>query len=238
MARSNRDGHDDNRSWNCGVEGPSEDPKIWALRAQMRRGLMAAMVVSQGTPMLLMGDEIGHSQQGNNNAYCQDNELSWLDWDHIGDEEEAFFAFTAGLIALRKRLPLLTAPDFLHGERTLRDGTKNVTWLRPDGKEMKAEDWANGFSRSIGLMLAQSGLAPLLILLNAYHEELEYRTPRPRVVLEWRLLPMRARPDRTEELNIGHGAVVNCPPAACCSSRADWPDGVASCNQMRTVALP
>jgi glycogen operon protein len=208
----NRDGHNDNRSWNCGVEGPTGDPEVLELRARMRRGLMAAMLLSQGTPMLLMGDEIGHSQQGNNNAYCQDNELSWLDWGHIGEDGEAFFAFTAGLIALRKRLPLLRAPDFLHGERALRDGTKNVTWLRPDGREMEAEDWANGFSRSIGLMLAQSGHAPLLILLNAFHEDLEYTAPAPRVVLEWQLLADSARGlIEPNEPGIGQGAVVNVP---------------------------
>jgi isoamylase len=205
----NRDGHDDNRSWNCGVEGPSDDPKIQTLRARMRRGLMAAMLLSQGTPMLLMGDEIGRSQQGNNNAYCQDNELSWLDWDNIGEDDQAFYAFTAGLIALRKRLPLLRQADFLHGEPVLRDGTKNVTWLRPDGKEMKAEDWSNGFSRSVGVMLAANGTPPLLILLNAYHEDLQYRTPRPRVVLEWQLLADSARGlIEPNETPIGHGAVV------------------------------
>jgi isoamylase len=208
----NRDGHNDNRSWNCGVEGPSDDPKIWELRARMRRGLMAAMILSQGTPMLLMGDEVGRSQEGNNNAYCQDNEISWFNWDHIHEDDEAFFEFTAGLIALRKRLPLLSAPDFLHGERALRDGTKNVTWLRPDGKEMKEEDWANGFSRSVCVMLAESETAPLLILLNAHHEAVEYRTPRPRVVLEWRLLADSARGlIEPNEPGIGHGATVTLP---------------------------
>jgi glycogen operon protein len=208
----NRDGHDDNRSWNCGVEGPTDDPAINVLRAQMRRGLMAAMLLSQGTPMVLMGDEIGRSQQGNNNAYCQDNELSWMDWRTIGEDDEAFFAFTSGLIALRQRLPLLRQHEFLHGEPVLRDGTRNVTWLRPDGKEMMEEDWSNGFSRSIGLMLAREDVPPLLILLNAYHEDLQYRTPRPQVVLEWRLLADSARgliePD---EPPVGHGAVVTLP---------------------------
>jgi isoamylase len=207
----NRDGHDDNRSWNCGVEGPTNDTVILSLRARLRRGLMAATLLSQGTPMVLMGDEVGHSQKGNNNAYCQDNALSWFNWQ-FPSEEEAFFAFTAGLLRLRQRLPLLRHPEFLHGESELRDGTRNVTWLRPDGKEMKPEDWSNGFSRSIGLMLAQSEQAPLLILLNAYHEDLEYRTPRPRVILEWRLLADSARGViEPNDANIGHGAVVKLP---------------------------
>ena len=117
-----------------------------------------------------------------------------------------------GLLTLRKRLPLLRQPDFLHGERALRDGTRNVTWLRPDGKEMQEADWTNGYSRSIGLMIAQSGLAPLLILLNAHHEDLEYRTPRPRVILEWRLLADSARGViEPNEPNILHGGVVTLP---------------------------
>ncbi len=207
----NRDGHNDNRSWNCGVEGSSADPVIRDLRARMRRGLMAAMMFSQGIPMTLMGDEMGRSQNGNNNAYCQDNAISWVDWQNL-EEEEAFLFFTAGLIRLRHRLPLLRQPIFLHGERALADGTKNVTWLRPDGTEMRSEDWTNGFSRSLGLMLAKAGKPPLLILLNAYHEDLQYKTPRPRVVLEWKLLADSARgliePD---EPGIGHGAVVTLP---------------------------
>jgi isoamylase len=190
--------------------GPSDDPAIQDLRARLRRGLMATMLLSQGTPMVLMGDEIGHTQQGNNNAYCQDNELSWLDWQNSA--ENGLFAFTAGLLRLRKRLPLLRQPDFLHGERALRDGTRNVTWLRPDGKEMQEADWSNGYSRSIGVMIAQSGLAPLFILLNAYHEDLEYRTPRPRVILEWRLLVDSARGlIEPNEPNMGHGDVVTVP---------------------------
>ena len=208
----NRDGHDDNRSWNCGIEGPSDDPAIRALRARMRRGLMAAMLLSQGTPMLLMGDEVGRTQNGNNNAYCQDNELSWFDWQAFGREEEDFLAFTAGLIALRKRLPLLRQARFLHGDTALNDGTKNVTWLRPDRREMQGEDWSNGNSRSIGLMLAQNGAAPLLILLNAYHEDLEYSTPRPRPILEWRLLVDSARGlIEPAEPGVGHGGVVTLP---------------------------
>ncbi|WP_088347172.1 MULTISPECIES: glycogen debranching protein GlgX [Rhodomicrobium] len=207
----NRDGNDDNRSWNCGVEGPTDDPAIRAQRVRMRRGLMAAMLFSQGTPMLLMGDEIGRSQQGNNNSYCHDDPISWFDWQ-IPDEEAAFYAFTAGLLRLRRRLPLLRHPEFLHGETTLKDGTRNVTWLRPDGMEMQEGDWTNGFSRSLGLMLAQNGHAPLLILLNAYHEDLEYRTPQPKVIMEWRLAADSARGlIEPEEPAIGHGAVIKLP---------------------------
>ncbi len=192
-AEDNQDGHGDNRSWNCGVEGATDDLAIKALRARMRRGLMAALLFSQGTPMLLMGDELGRSQFGNNNAYCQDNELSWVDWQTANDEDQAFCEFTAGLVRLRRRLPLLRQKYFLHGEPAMRDGTKDVTWLRPDGEEMEAADWANGTSLSVCLMLAKGGTSPLLILLNAYHEDLDYRTPRPSAVMEWRLLADSAR---------------------------------------------
>jgi isoamylase len=189
----NRDGHNDNRSWNCGVEGPTEDPAILALRARMRRGLMAALLLSQGTPMILMGDEVGRSQKGNNNAYCQDNELSWLDWQNADKADEAFLDFTAGLIRLRRRYHLLGYHDFLHGDKAMEDGTKNVTWLRPDGGEMEAGDWENGFSRSIAFLLAQKDARPLFVLLNAHHEDLDYRTPRPKAVRDWRLLVDSAR---------------------------------------------
>jgi isoamylase len=208
----NRDGNNDNRSWNCGVEGPTDNPDILKLRKRMRRGAMAVLILSQGTPMLLMGDEVGRSQAGNNNAYCQDNELSWLDWRRVSDEEEEFFQFTAGLIRLRRRYPLLACPRFLHGGRAMPDGTKDVTWLRPDANEMQQDDWTNGFSRSIALMLAKSGTSPLLIMLNAYHEDLEYRTPKPRAVLNWRLLADSARGViEPSELPVKAGGLLTLP---------------------------
>jgi isoamylase len=189
----NRDGHDDNRSWNCGVEGVSDDPEIGDLRERMRRGAVAALFLSQGTPMLLMGDEIGRTQAGNNNAYCQDNELSWMDWEKMSDRDETFFEFVAGLVRVRRRLPLLRQRRFLHGERALRDGTRNVTWLRPDAKQMAKGDWTNGFARTLGLMLAQSGAMPLLVLLNSHHDDIQFKMPAPQVVTGWRLIVDSAR---------------------------------------------
>jgi isoamylase len=184
----NKDGHGDNRSWNCGVEGPTEDPQILQLRDKLRRALLATLLLSQGTPMILMGDELGRSQGGNNNAYCQDNAVSWLDWDPAESKERALLAFTAGLIALRRRHPLLSSRHgFLHGERALRDGTRNVTWLRPDGEKMRPEDWENGAARSVGLMLVHTGQF-LLLLTNAHHDRLSFRLPSPKAVVWWRLL--------------------------------------------------
>ena len=132
----NLDGHDDNRGWNCGAEGPTDDPQIRDLRARLRRGAMTTLILSQGTPMLLMGDEIGRTQSGNNNAYCQDNELSWMNWADMSERDDAFFEFVAGVVRVRRDRPLLNQRRFLHGERAMRDGTRNVTWLRPDGKQM------------------------------------------------------------------------------------------------------
>ena len=190
---NNRDGHDDNRSWNCGIEGHTEDAAINALRARLRRGLISALLFSQGVPMLLMGDEMGRTQHGNNNAYCQDNELSWFDWPNIPEREVAFFDFVAGLLRLRHRLPLLRQSSFLHGEKVRCDGTKNVAWIRPDGREMAKNDWTNGHARTVGVLLSDDALAPLLILLNAHYEDLLFRLPKPGHVGGWRLLADSAR---------------------------------------------
>ncbi len=116
---NNNDGHDDNRSWNCGVEGPTDDESILDLRDRLRRNLMATLLLSQGTPMLLMGDEMGRTQHGNNNAYCQDNEISWMDWEQGNERNLAFNDFTTRLIELRRRHPILRQSQFLHGTRTL-----------------------------------------------------------------------------------------------------------------------
>jgi glycogen operon protein len=189
----NRDGHDDNRSWNSGQKGPTNDAKILALRDRLRRGMMATLLVSQGAPMILMGDELGRSQRGNNNAYCQDNEISWLDWGSVGERDEAFFAFTRELIRLRKRLRLLRQTHFLHGEDVGDDGTKNVLWLRPDGAEMMPADWNNGLSKSIGLMLRGAEDPPLLLLTNSHSEELSFKLGAPKSFAGWQLLVDTAR---------------------------------------------
>lgn len=184
----NLDGHDDNRGWNCGAEGPTDDPQMRDLRVRMRRGAITALLLSQGTPMLMMGDEIGRTQSGNNNAYCQDNELSWMNWNDMSAGDDAFFEFVAGVVRVRRDRLLLKSGRFLHGERAMRDGTRNVTWLRPDGKQMTKPDWDNGFARTIGLMLAQSAQSPLLILLNSHHDEIKFATPAPQVIAGWRLI--------------------------------------------------
>jgi glycogen operon protein len=183
----NRDGHGDNRSWNCGVEGPTDDPEVIALRDQLRRNLMATLMLSQGTPMMLMGDEQGHTQQGNNNAYCQDNELTWMRWSGVGDSDRAFRDFTRGLIEIRRTRPLLRQSRFLHGAEVAK-GVKDVTWLRADGAEMSPDDWANSLNRSVALRLADAKGGSVLLLLNAYHEGVAFEIPDPPKAARWRLL--------------------------------------------------
>ena len=189
----NADGHDDNRSWNCGQKGPTNDPRIANLRDRMRRNLLATLLVSQGTPMILMGDEVGRTQGGNNNAYCQDNEISWVDWSSIGERNEAFLDFSRRMVGLRKRLRLLRQTRFLHAEKISDDGTKNVAWLRPDGKEMEPDDWTNGLSKSIGLLLCSREDLPLLILTNSHSEQLVFKLGAPPGIGGWRLLVDTAR---------------------------------------------
>ncbi len=172
----NHDGHSDNRSWNCGVEGPTDDAKIRDLRDRMRRNTIATLLLSQGTPMVLMGDEIGRTQNGNNNAYCQDSETTWMRWRQMTGRDFAFLEFVRGVIAVRRRYPVLHWPHFLHGTQIHGDGTRDVIWLRPDGKEMDNGSWANPAARSIGVMLGDIP-ARVLILVNAYHEALPFRLP-------------------------------------------------------------
>src|SRR5690606_31074509 len=134
----NRDGTDDNRSWNCGVEGPTDDPEVLALRARQQRHLLTTLPVSQGVPMLLAGDELGRTQQGNNNAYAQDDEVSWVDWDHV---DEPLLDFCRRLVALRRSNPVLHRRRFLTGEHVNGSGLPDVAWFDCRGEEMTSEDW-------------------------------------------------------------------------------------------------
>jgi glycogen operon protein len=144
--------------------------------------------------MILMGDEVGRSQAGNNNAYCQDNEMSWLKWQDLDALDESFFTFLRGLVDLRRRLPLLHQRKFLHGD-IVRRGLKDVTWLRSDGKEMTPADWSNGLHRSVGLMLGDATPQPhaLLLFSNAYHDNVPFKMPVPAGITTWRLLVDTAR---------------------------------------------
>jgi glycogen operon protein len=173
----NKDGESYNRSWNCGVEGPTDDPAILTLRARQRRNLLATLLLSQGVPMLLYGDEVGRTQGGNNNAYCQDNEISWFDWAH---RDEEVLAFTTRLVALRQEHPVFKRRRWFQG-RPLR-GTADILWLKPDGTEMTEADWTEHHETCVGMFLnGQAILSPgprgerivddsFLVLFNASSE--------------------------------------------------------------------
>jgi isoamylase len=182
----NNDGHNDNRSWNCGHEGPTDDENILVLRDRLRRAALATLLFSQGTPMLLMGDECGRSQEGNNNAYCQDNELTWLKWADHEPHDAAFLEFTKRLIALRAETPLLRRDHFLHGTLVGKH-TKDVTWIRADGRTMQPEDWTNDLVRSFGMMLCDRSGDALLLLFNAHTEGVSYELPRLAKNEHWRI---------------------------------------------------
>jgi glycogen operon protein len=186
----NRDGHEHNYSWNCGIEGPTDNPDIVQLRERQKRNLLATLMLSQGLPMLLAGDEFGHSQQGNNNAYCQDNESIWLDWAGIGEPGKALTTFTQKLIQLRREHIVFHRHRFFHGTAIPGTETKDVVWLKPDGEEMVTEDWHEKTLHSIALML--SGVAggyhlteqgekepddTFMLIMNAADETLEYVLP-------------------------------------------------------------
>jgi isoamylase len=181
---NNADGHSHNLSASWGVEGPTDDPDILALRDQMRRNMLATLLFSQGTPMILMGDEIGRSQGGNNNAYCQDNAMNWLSWEDRGPGEQAFMEFVQQVIALRRRHPLLRQPRFLHGNGT-GDGAPDVRWIRPDGEDMQPEDWDAPHTRSFGLLLCGTDDDQLLILFNAHHEPVRFHALPGAPAQEW-----------------------------------------------------
>ncbi len=183
----NQDGHDDNRSWNCGVEGPTDDPAVLDLRDRLGRAFVASLLFSQGTPMLQMGDELGRTQGGNNNAFCQDNEISWMRWTDLGDRDAAFLEFVRGVIKLRAELPLLRCSRFLHGE-PIAPRLKNVAWFKPDGEEKRAEHWEDPVAKCVGLSLAGDRKI-LLLLFNSDAEPIEFIFPFfGRRHLRWRLL--------------------------------------------------
>jgi glycogen operon protein len=202
----NRDGHNHNLSWNCGVEGPTDDPVILPLRERQKRNLLATLLLSQGVPMLCGGDEIGRTQQGNNNAYCQDNEVSWLDWK-LDKRRRDLLGFTRLLIELRRRHPVLRRRQFFYGRRIRGSEVKDLAWFRPDGKEMTEEDWTNPQTRALGLRLAGDAIEEvdaqgnliaddtLLILLSAHHEPLAFTLPAHRTGVKWELVLDTRTPD-------------------------------------------
>ena len=191
----NRDGTDNNRSWNCGAEGPTDDPEIKALREQQKRNFAATLLLSQGVPMLLAGDEIGHTQHGNNNAYCQDNEISWINWEDADSSE--LTAFFQKVIDLRKTHPIFRRRNFFQGRAIKGAGVKDILWLRPDGGEMSDEQWNQEHARTLGVFLSGSAVDEVdergqptvdenfLLLMNAHHEPVPFLLPTAASEMRW-----------------------------------------------------
>ncbi len=183
------DGESHNRSWNCGDEGDTTDPDVLALRARQHRNFLTTLLTSQGVPMILHGDELGRSQGGNNNVYCQDNEISWMDWD-LEDWQEDLLAFTRRVVALRRDHPVFRRRRFFVGETEL-DGQKvaDIAWFRPDGTNMRDADWAHEYARSVMVFLNGDAIPEpdqrgeriaddsFLVAFNAYHDTLTFTVP-------------------------------------------------------------
>ena len=184
----NRDGSSNNLSWNCGVEGPTDDPEIISLRARQKRNLLATLLLSQGVPMLLAGDESGHTQDGNNNVYCQDNALGWIDWK-LDADREALLDFVQRLVHLRRQHPCFGRRSFFRGAPLDGSTARDLVWHRPDGLEMSAADWGDGNARCVGMFMSGLGIADVstrgealrdddfFLLFNAHHEDIDFKLP-------------------------------------------------------------
>ena len=205
----NEDGTDDNRSWNHGVEGPTDDPEINELRARQCRNFLATLLLSQGVPMLLGGDEVARTQRGNNNAWCQDNELSWFDWDW-DDDQRRLFEFTKRLIWLRRSHPVFRRPKYFEGRSLHGADLPDVWWMRPDGRRMTQRDWRRGDARAIGVFLNGDELGAttargeqvaddsFLLLFNAHYEPIDFKLPTKRFGTRWKFELSTDEPEAEE----------------------------------------
>jgi isoamylase len=217
---NNQDGTDDNRSWNCGIEGHTDDPEVLELRRRQQRNFLTTLLISQGTPMILGGDERDRTQQGNNNGWCQDNELSWYDWTE-SETAGAMHAFTQRLIRLRHDHPVLRRDSFLRGQEVKDSGLPDVWWFRADGLKMTRRDW-QGDEHVMGMFLNGRELPTpgphgqdieddsFLILLNAHHEDRAFMLPRRRFGAQWTLELSTADPVAAAGSS-NHGARTEVP---------------------------
>ncbi|MDT8379353.1 MAG: glycogen debranching protein GlgX [Desulfotignum sp.] len=190
----NRDGEDHNRSWNCGEEGETDDPEIHRLRTRQKRNFLATLLLSQGVPMLLGGDELGRTQQGNNNAYCQDNEISWYDWENV---DETLLEFCQKLIQYRKDHPVFRRRGWFHGRSIHGSEIDDIRWFTMEGEQMAEEDWGLGFTKSLGVFLNGATIPnpnprgePVIddnfyLIFNAFHEPLQFVLPCPDYGANW-----------------------------------------------------
>ena len=199
----NRDGESHNRSWNCGVEGPTADPVVRAIRDRQKRNFIATLILSQGIPMLLAGDELGRTQAGNNNAYCQDNPLSWIDWTSA---DASLIEFTRQLIKLRCEHPIFHRRGWFTGIKPKKGHLKDLEWFRPDGVEMTVADWGVGYAKTLGAFLngraiserdrtgAQITDDSFFLIFNAYHESMAFRLPRMKWGRQWTVVVDTTQP--------------------------------------------
>jgi glycogen operon protein len=214
----NNDGESHNRSWNCGVEGPTDDPEITALRKQQERNFLTTLLLSQGVPMICHGDELGRTQGGNNNGYCQDNEITWVDW---GNADQELMEFAGRVSALRAEHPVFRRRRFFNG-RPVRQrgsaGVPDISWFRPDGTEMNDEDWDTGFGKSIAVYLNGNGIPDLdargqrvtddsfMVCFNGHHEPLEFVLPPKEFGPAWHTVIDTAAPAGTSDETVPAGA--------------------------------
>jgi glycogen operon protein len=193
-----KDGESHNRSWNCGIEGETDDPAVLALRARQQRNMLTTLLISQGVPMLAHGDEIGRTQQGNNNVYCQDNELAWVNWN-LTESQKELLEFTGRLFRLRNEHPVLRRRRFFHGD-TGDDGLGDLAWFTPDGKEMQNSHWQQDDARAVAVFLNGNAISEpdtrgqrvvddsFLILLNSNHEPRDFLLPSNAYGDTWRVV--------------------------------------------------
>jgi glycogen operon protein len=199
----NMDGENHNRSWNCGAEGPTDDPVVLELRKRQKRNFMATLFLSQGVPMLVAGDEFGRTQKGNNNAYCQDNEISWLNWEEADKE---FLAFTQYVIRIAKNHPTFCRRRWFQGRKIRGIGLEDIAWFLPDGSEMSDEHWAKDFAKSLAIYLNGRGLHSVgpkgenivddsfYLIFNAHHESLDFTLPPSKYGKTWDLVLDTSKP--------------------------------------------
>jgi len=214
----NNDGTSDNRSWNSGVEGLTDDPEIIALRQRQMRNMLATLLLSQGTPMLLAGDESARTQQGNNNAYCQDNDVSWLNWD-VSESGLALTRFVQKLTRLRHTYPILRRERFLTGEFNEALGVKDITWINASGAEMRAENWSDRHMRCFGMLMdgraqptgigRRGGDATMLMVLNAHRDPVTFTLPVHPGGSRWSLLIDTTDPDREAAASLPFGEIYD-----------------------------
>ncbi|SEB15213.1 MULTISPECIES: glycogen debranching protein GlgX [unclassified Mycobacterium] len=217
----NRDGESHNRSWNCGVEGPTDDPEILELRERQRRNIFATLMLSQGTPMISHGDEIGRTQQGNNNVYCQDNTLSWMDWT-MCETNAALLEFTRTVVAFRRKHPVFRRRRFLAGQPVRSTGqVRDIAWLTPAGEEMTLEDWDSGFGKSISVFLNGDAIPEpnargervtdnsFLLCFNAHDEALDFVIPGEDYGASWAAALDTADPHGHTELVAAAGETIS-----------------------------